>query len=421
MAPLSYFLSRVRSNWAFQWRVLRLIVDWIVAVYVVLPGLAILGYFYVTWWVTPPEWFSFLTFGVIRSGLFLFMLNGTVRYFLVEADQLHFEQGERWADRFRRYGAVYSAVVGGGVIAFLAALLTPVLLLNGRLNLPEFLLLFLYVWLYQMGIHLILQFADIRLAGWRLYLAKAFLVMGLALVFAGTTRLFLKGALLGLLCCVVALVVVWALFRRRFRAKAALLSDVRRDSAQKYKYVAFILRDQVAKKPTFPRRKPLLFRKSQRIFKKRTASNVLAESGLKSLVRSTQQMKSYAMITGVFVFGSLVTRIGSQDQLLFSIIWIISGFILSYFVRLQWGEFQNNAFLGLFSWEPGSWYNALRAYVFLAMLPGFLVISAAIWLPALPPLKAVLFLPIAVGVAYSISGVYSTFAALKLDRQTANR
>ncbi|WP_058302753.1 ABC transporter permease [Gorillibacterium timonense] len=416
-----YFRGRLRANWAFQWRVFRLIVDWTIAVYVILPVAGVVGYNYVKWWIEPPDWFFYVSFDLVRAALFLFILQGTVRYFLEEADQLHFLQGERWADRFRRSGSIYSAVACAVSVGAVAILLTPVLLLNHRLTLAGFLLLFVYIWLYKLAVQLILQFADIRLAGWRLYGAKTLLVATLGAGFAVTTRLFREGWWMGALCCVIAAVLVGCLFRLRLQAKAAFLQDVRRDSKEKYKFVAFILRDQVVKKPAYPRRKPILFRKSGRIFRKRTAANVLAESGLKSLFRNGQQVKSYLMLTGIFAFGSLLTRIGAQDQALFTIIWLISGFILSYYVRLQWGEFQKNAFLGLFSWTFGSWYNALRTYVFTAMLPGFLVIGAAIWLPVLSVGKAVLLLPVAVGVAYVISTVYSSVAAMRMDRQAANR
>ncbi|WP_438433052.1 ABC transporter permease [Gorillibacterium sp. sgz500922] len=413
-----YFRKRLRANWSFQWRVFRLIVDWTVAIYVVLPIVAVAGYNYLKWWRTPPEWFSFLTFDLVRAGLFLFLLQGTIRYFLEEADQLHFLQGDRWADRFRRFGSVYSAIVDLMATALLGLILTPVLLLNDRLTLLQFLLLILYIWLYKLGLALIRQFAEIRFFGWRLFLAKSALVAAAGALFAVTTRLFRHGLVSGAaLCAAAGLIVLW-LFRKRFLAKSAFMEDVRRDGREKFKYVAFILRDQVVKKPAYPRRRPLLFRRSGRIFRKRTAANVLAESGLKGLLRNPQQVKNYLVITGVFAGGSLLTRIGIGSQPVFTVIWLVSGLILCYYVRLQWGEFQQNAFFGLFSWKPGSWYNALRTYVFSAMLPGFLVVGAAVWLPAVSAARAVVMLPVAVGIAYMLSTVYSSFAALRMDRRS---
>jgi len=416
-----YFRKRLGSNWTFQWRVLRLVVDWTVAVYVVLPLAAVAVYNYVKWWRTPPEWYSYVTFDVVRAVLFLFLLQGTIRYFLEEADQLHFLQGERWAERFRKYGAVYSAAVDAAAVAAVGLLLVPVLLLNHRLSLPAFLLLFLYVWLYKLGLSLLRQFADIRLSGWRLYAANTLIVAALGALFAVTTQLFLHSPAAGAALCAGAAALDLLLFRRRLTAKSAFLEDVRRDGKEKFKFVGFILRNQVIKKPTYPRRRPLLFHHSGRIFRKRTAANVLAESGLKGLMRNPQQVKNYVTITAVFAAGSLLTRIGANAQAALTVIWFVAGFVLCYYVRLQWGEFQENAFFGLFSWKPGSWYNALRIYVFCAMLPGFLIVGAAVWLPVVSAAQAIVLLPVAVGIAYVLSSIYSSFAALRMDRQSANR
>ncbi|MBC8081078.1 MAG: ABC transporter permease [Gorillibacterium sp.] len=417
MRAINYFLRRIFSNLAFQWRVLRLVVDWTIAIYIVGPGLAIFFYNYYQYLSQPPVWFSYISFDMFRAVLYLFVLNGSTRYFLEEGDQLHFLQGEGWALKFRRWGAIFSAGQTALFTAIVMGITAPLLLTEFNLSWDGIAILFVFIWIYKMIRQLVQQFLDITFVGWKLSLFNMVIFILLGFGFAAGTKFVSGQPMLGWILCAVLLLILPPAYNLRFGARGALLQDVRRDAKAKMKYVAIILRDFTIKKPIYPRRKPLLFRNSRRLFRTRTAENGLAEAALKSLFRSWARMKLYILIVLIFILGIMFTRLTPADTGLFTILWCIAGFILSYFARLQWATFESNAFLGLFAWEPGTLILAMKKYVYISMLPGFLTIGLAVWAPVLSPINVLLMLPIGVIVGYIISSIYSTIASFRMDRR----
>ncbi|MDT2240191.1 hypothetical protein P7H22_07315 [Paenibacillus larvae] len=51
---------RIISNLLYQYKALRSAVDWTVALYLVIPAIAMAMYEYIRMWLFPPEWFYVL-------------------------------------------------------------------------------------------------------------------------------------------------------------------------------------------------------------------------------------------------------------------------------------------------------------------------------------------------------------------------
>lgn len=79
------FQDRVLSYWSFQWKVFRTAVDWIVAIYFVVPALIAVGYVYSSWWLNPPEWFAMIPFSLVLTGLYILCNLGTTLSAVPEA------------------------------------------------------------------------------------------------------------------------------------------------------------------------------------------------------------------------------------------------------------------------------------------------------------------------------------------------
>lgn len=411
------FFRRVLSNLAFQWRVLRLVVDWTIAIYVVAPLVAIGVYHYVLYLQEPPVWFTYVSFGMFRALLYLFVLNGTTRYFLEEGDQLHFLQGQRWADKFRRWGALYSTLLAGLQTAALFGLVYPLLHHQYALDGTAIAVLFAFVWGCKMLRQILQQALDVSFVGWKLALLNFAVLATFAYGFAAGSALAVEHTIWSAGLCVLLFLLLPFAYSLRFRVRGALAMDVRRDAKAKMKYVAIILRDFAVKKPSYPRRRPFLFRNSGRLFRKRTAVSGLSEAAIKVLFRSFARMRLYMTIVLIFVAGMLFTRLTPADSFLFNILWVLSGFILCYFVKLQWADFADSSFLGLFAWKPEVLMQAMRTYMNVTIMPGFVLIGAAVWFPALPLFQAIAMLPVGAFIGYMISSVYSTFAAFRMDKR----
>ncbi|MDT2246820.1 hypothetical protein P7H16_07455 [Paenibacillus larvae] len=53
---------RIISNLLYQYKALRSAVDWTVALYLVIPAIAMAMYEYIRMWLFPPEWFYVLPY-----------------------------------------------------------------------------------------------------------------------------------------------------------------------------------------------------------------------------------------------------------------------------------------------------------------------------------------------------------------------
>jgi predicted ABC-type exoprotein transport system permease subunit len=123
--PAGLFRHRMAENARFQTRLVRMAVDWTVALYIVLPALGFAAATYISWWREPPAAFSLVPASAL-SGLFfaLSLVSGGYRFFVLEADQL-FVRG--WTEQLLRCGLLYSAALQTLGAAALAGLLLPLL------------------------------------------------------------------------------------------------------------------------------------------------------------------------------------------------------------------------------------------------------------------------------------------------------
>lgn len=90
--PGALFWRRVTAHWKNQRDNLATVVDWIVMLYIIVPGLLLGGGLYRELWTSPlPGWAQFFPLQAV-VGILLFMFSGRVLLFLEEADVLFLRQ-----------------------------------------------------------------------------------------------------------------------------------------------------------------------------------------------------------------------------------------------------------------------------------------------------------------------------------------
>ncbi|MDP5274904.1 ABC transporter permease [Chengkuizengella axinellae] len=145
LSPNKLFVKRLIFEFKFQWNVFKLVVDWIVAVYIILPLLIFIGYQHVSCWSKIPFWLEnihLLLFLVITY--ILFLASGRLRTFLEDGDQLFLIQYHNWVNTIRTRGIVYSVIYHFINTLFVYAFLSPLFIHHYDFNGIQLAILFLF-------------------------------------------------------------------------------------------------------------------------------------------------------------------------------------------------------------------------------------------------------------------------------------
>lgn len=88
MSSLAILFNRLLQDFRFQYKVVKMVLDWTVLLYIVVPGLVIAGFIYRSWWIDLPAWNEFVCLPFIA--VFIYLISWTSRYrtFVKEADEV---------------------------------------------------------------------------------------------------------------------------------------------------------------------------------------------------------------------------------------------------------------------------------------------------------------------------------------------
>ena len=80
MTVTRLLLLRIVSDWKYQYQVFRTAVDWIVAIYIVIPFSYIFIDFYLSLWREVPGWLFSIPLNALIGIILVFIWSGTVQY-----------------------------------------------------------------------------------------------------------------------------------------------------------------------------------------------------------------------------------------------------------------------------------------------------------------------------------------------------
>lgn len=367
--------KRILEHWKFQFASLRMAVDWTVALYIVAPGIFFAGYVYRTLWVEPPHWMTLIPPEVPFSVLFLFCFSRGIRVFLEMGDQLFLLQRREWAIRLISGGCVYTLLVQFASTTMVFGILAPLMMGVYGMSIGVFMAWGVFTFLFKANISFVFHLLTIRFAGWRRWLLAGllFIIGSVSYIASGKACLLLPiGVVLWLLCFLLAGTLSF-LIRRRIRVKGAFFGDIEREHKKKMKIAALLLSQVIEKRPSSPRSRPLLFRRSGRLFRRRTPGAGVAEAALKAFVRSVPRMKLYVQFVVVVTYAVAVVPSWMKWLL-----WIALAFMLASWLRRSGQELLDSRYLRLFRWEVADLSDGLSRAVFVLLLPATLMMSAAL-------------------------------------------
>ncbi|TGE38918.1 ABC transporter permease [Desulfosporosinus fructosivorans] len=398
------FLRRVISDWKYQYQVWKSAVDWIVALYIVIPFSAGFIYYYHSWWRAVPGWLDYIPLNALTAIIVVFAWSGTIRIFVENADQLFLLQRKVWISRIIKYSLGYSIIYNLVVTALLLVILAPFLLLHYGFSLIGVVWLTILAFILKNCMGLGKQLIELRFKGWskRILTSVVFLITGVYVNQSVGLLLNRKG--LFYLSMLALLIVLGRLLYKRVKLRGAFSEDVAREQTAKLRLAKYMLQSAgtYVKKPRFNRKRPLLFRNSNLIFKKRNPVNGLVEMCLKSKLRNDIDIMSYFRMLGA---SSVAILIFPSDY--GWLLWFAFSIMITNVVWLFWQEAINDPFVCLFPWSPETKLVAMRKAIFLMALPGQLMLGVVVAIKTHSWLGGLVMVPVTVLIGYYMAKMIS--------------
>ncbi|OIJ20683.1 hypothetical protein BKP45_08550 [Anaerobacillus alkalidiazotrophicus] len=363
------FFLRLKKEWGYQYGVWKTAVDWVVWLYILIPGLGILGYHYYLLWEGTAEWISQFPVQFFWLPLFLLSRIGTVRLFIREGDLLFLRQRSNWYYPLLQLGVSYTLVRNALVLTSFAILLLPIWLIYIGASNTEIIIALCFGFLFQLFSQLGRQLLALRYRRWRLTLYNMLFLMVTFLLF----QMFFLGnkTIQAILFLGFAFACYW-LLRKRLHLTSTFFEDCLRENHERLKLASIFISASGYKLEKKQRKRPwFLFAKSTILFKERIPSNLLAELFIKFTLRNKSKIYSILQITGIGVVAILITPVWLKW-----VIFVVCLFSVIQFIKWSWRDMRTQSFFKHFPLQDEeNLLPGLRKAIFLLGLPSCMILG----------------------------------------------
>ncbi|MEC1680491.1 ABC transporter permease [Bacillus mojavensis] len=314
MKGRSLFIRRWLDFYRYQFKVLHAVIDWTVALYIVLPALAFVIYQYVEWangsgllyeWSERVEWRWLYAVGI------LIVCTGSIHTFLLEADQVFLLQKKAIIRQMKQYALVYSLLFTLAKWLLLFFLLLPFIIDSVRVTISESASLLIYTF----GLHTVfLSLKQERIRKPR-SIWRQITDFFLKVVLFACSFLMITFTEWHLLSLVGVMFFIFAYIRslKKTASFSAFEAEVLEERKIRLTLAGLVMMtSQDVRMPRVKdrmRRKPLLFRNSKRIFKKRTTYTIYKELFFKVMLRNGEYARHLYMLLSAFAILTIVSPI----------------------------------------------------------------------------------------------------------------
>lgn len=302
MRSSQLFFTRLVRSWKYQYHVFKSIADWTVMLYLIIPGVVIFAFIYRSWWHDIPTWIEDIPLILLFFILYFSVWSGNIRTYIEEADKVFLVKKYPLLWKLKKWGYSYSLgfqVLGIGATIFI---LLPFLRLHYQLGWDEIILFVLYFGSLKAWIMLV-KFYFRKIESRFLKIVIGIVLFILFSWFSQFVYLLIeKGNLLLVLIGSTVMMVVSIYLSLKSLRKISSL-DIEIDMEQERKtssiQLIFTAAPEIEKPVVTRRKKPLLFRRSKRIFKKRSPITGCIELFLKIFIRNYSYISSYFVLINV--------------------------------------------------------------------------------------------------------------------------
>ncbi|MBU9720788.1 MULTISPECIES: ABC transporter permease [Bacillaceae] len=375
------FKNRVGSYYQSLCSLYKSSIDWVIWLYIIIPCLAIFIGQYVQWWnrswninlsIVNIEIFLYL-------GLFIMMVKGNLRFFMERADELFFRQYVDKYQHLKRLGVYYSLTVSFLLWGFVFIIIAPILLVQFEKTFLYFISLFIVSWCGSNLMGAVRQVVSFNYRGWVYYVVIILVNAFLLLVYGGIIYVLnWNDPLLTLLTVTMLTLFTYLGLYYRLKLKGTFLEELANEITLKYRFLSATLQGasligapqfQRLKRPKYNKR-PWLFRKSGRIFSKRTPEKGFIELHIKYILRNKNKWMLFLQMSGALLFAITIT----PDPLKW-IIWAVGIFMFVHLNSALVGELKQSNYLKTFEWDREKILNFSMKSIFWTNAPFLVLIS----------------------------------------------
>ena len=369
--------------------------------YIVVPvGLILLSIHVQLWTISLPFWLVNLPFQYTTFIFVLVTILGSLILRLEAADVLFIKQHTKVMNGLKRYGLLYSLLIQGLLIGIILFYLSPIFVRVYGMNVIAIIQLFLVMYLLKSIYMILANLIQVCIKGWRSKVILFILtpatigVYWLWLNFIRNQYFILFALSLVLLLGFMS----WYRLKKVDRFEAELAEDQR----IKGKLTAFLVTQAVGK-PRKLRTKPILFKKSNKLFKLRSPENRLAEIMIKSFIRG-EGFKTYLQMSALAFIATIMSP--SPINILIAL------FIL--FLFISFIEANRRAFTRRSVMEIIPMTDTMRNYTYFSsrgVLQGLLVlpmycIAAGLLIPMIGWWGVLVAVPMSLALTFIVSRTY---------------
>lgn len=296
MTGFKLFIDRLVLNWSNQWRIFKMIADWTVMIYILIPATVIFFVIYRSWWLEAPEWVTSVPLSLFFVLGYIWSWQGNVRFFSEDADRVFLIRKKQLLYSLNRWGFFYSVIFHACFAGLFIILLLPFLLLHFQLNWPAVAGFFLFL-LAMKYLLVYLKFYLYKISRKIIRFIVGFLVFCTTAALACLGYFFLVNdgfvCMYGLSASIIAASI--GLYSRLLN-KTSLFETflaIEREQKDRAAGVIYQLSLQTEKINVIKKNRPWLFPSSGIIFRKRTPANGFKELFIKLFLRNKLYLSSY--------------------------------------------------------------------------------------------------------------------------------
>lgn len=362
--PLGLYRRRRKEHFNEQLKNLKLVVDWTVWVYLLVPGLLYLSGWYMSLWSkTLPSWATGLSLPTLTGLIDIVMLTGGIIIFVEEADVLFLKSRPLWMRTLMRQGIYRACMQQLGKMIAITALTAPLWFRVYDMSIIHIALISIWFGVVASFQVIVLHMTKVRYTGWRRWIRMIPLAIAMGIITIGAT-FWMHGQIWTLLAGIVAAILLLIMVgRMRLEMKGTFEGDVREDLRERLKLTALILSRSITK-PKAPRTRTVIFRKPRKLLRHRSISNRTAETAFKAFFRNSSTMKLYLQLGGLSIAAVALPP--------FPVNVIVCGLLiimLSVLFYRSWDVFATSDYVQLVSYDAEALNQAATTMVRMLFVP----------------------------------------------------
>ncbi|WP_052400590.1 ABC transporter permease [Oceanobacillus jeddahense] len=363
------FFKRLQSDYKNVWEASKLVLDWTLFIYLLIPGIAIGVFFYMEWLQDIPVILRFIGWYGWMILLAISFLFYHIKLFTYLADQLFLSRNIPLLRRISQYGILYSISIMLFTATLLFVLAAPFLSKLFSLSL----LSLGYLWIYYLtGVGLVTmwrKYANIYIPS---FILRTLSSMILLVLWISLSWIILTHYFLWILWIIINIIVIAVITKHLAYNGMHFLKIAEMDEQARGKWANLLLANARQQGYKLPSAKPVrLWKNSQVMFQKQSNKMIFTDAYFKSFFRNLPVLMPLVQLTSLLI-AVLIVSAPHWTGYLF---WLASIYIIVDITKTGWLGFRFNSFIELFPWKESMLRKSLETSVLRLSSPILLVIG----------------------------------------------